>query len=241
MSLARVQSAFLETVLGEAPPLDPGLAIYHRNALAVRREALAAAHPVVRRLVGEPYFNEAAECFARGCPSASGDLHAYGAGFAGFLAAYAPARELPYLPDVARLEWAIHECAHAADGPCLDPAGLGALPAGALDRLRLRLHPAARFVASSHPILAIWEANQPGRDGTPDRLAGAERVLVRRVGLEPAPLRVDPDAWTLLEALARGRTLGESCAVLGRDEAFPAALARLAAWGALGRHILDPA
>lgn len=237
MSLARVQREFLDAVLGEAAPRDAGMAVYHSNALAVRREAIAAAHPVTRRLVGDAFLAEAAERFARAFPSATGDLHGYGAGFSGFIAGYAPARALPYLPDVARLEWAVHESSLAADGTPLDHAALGAVAADVLPRLRMRLHPAARLVESAHPILAIWEANQPGRDGTPDRESGPDRVLVRREGLAVVPVLADAAAWTLLTAFERGLTLAEACAGLeDADHDFAPALARVAAMGALGGH-----
>ena len=237
MSLARIQQEFLDVVLGEGPLADRGMAVYRENALAARRDALAAAHPVVRRLVGDAFFAEAAARFARAHPSTSGDLHAYGSAFADFLAGYGPAGSLPWLPDVARLEWAVHECEHAADGRPLDHAALATLSAGDLPGLELRLHPAVRLVESEHPVLAIWEANQAGRDGTPDREAGPDRVVVRRKGLAAVPVLADAHAWTLLTAFARGLTLGRACAMLERpDEDFAPALARVAGWGALGPH-----
>ena len=236
MSLARIQHDFLGVLLGEAPVADPGMAVYRENALAVRRDALAAAFPVVRRLVGVAFFAEAATRFARTHASTSADLHAYGGpAFAHFLAGYAPAAGLSWLPDVARLEWAVHESEHAADGVALDHAALAALPGEALPALRLRLHPAVRLVESDHPVLAIWEANQPGHDGTVDREDGPDRVLVRREGLDVVPVVVDGDAWALLAAFASGLTLAEACASLpDPEEDFAPALARVAGWGALG-------
>ena len=115
-----------------------------------------------------------------------GDLNVYGDRFGPFLAAYPPALELPYLPDVARLEWAIDEAHRATDASPRPDAVLAALSAVASDRLpgaRLRLAPHCRLVASDHPILRIWQVNQPGFDGD-DRVAldgaSADRLLVRR-------------------------------------------------------------
>jgi hypothetical protein len=235
MSLARAQQDFLDAILGAREPDDPRVAVYHRNALAARRGALSGAYPVVRRLVGEAFFDAAAEAFATRTPSASGDLHAYGAGFAGFLRGYAPAAELECLPDVARLEWAVHESHHASDGAPFDFAALGRLPPESLGRVRIGLHPAVRLVASTHPVLAIWEANQDGQDGTPERADGADRVLVRRRGQVVAPVRVEPGEWALLEALARGEGLDEAAAATERaGGSLEAALARLAELDALG-------
>src|SRR5205085_2247436 len=123
--------------------------------------ALSATYPVVRRLVGAAFFDEAARRHALAVPSTSGDLSRYGVGFAAFLEAYEPARELRYLPDVARLEWALHECDQAADAAGLDLATLAGVAPGEEGRVRLALHPAVRLVASEYPVLSIWEANQP--------------------------------------------------------------------------------
>lgn len=232
--LAGFQREFLAAVLGGDEPRDAGLAVHRRNILGARHDALAAAHPVTRRLVGEVFFREAAERFALATPSTSGDLHAYGGAFAEFIAAYPHARELPYLPDVARLEWAVHESQDAADGKPLDLAALARLPQWALGDLRFGLHPAVRLVSSEHAILAIWEANQLGRDGVPARDAGPDRILVRRDGLAVMPVAVQAPEWELLRALARGDTLAEACTALEDPErTFAPALVRVAALGAI--------
>jgi hypothetical protein len=236
MSLARSQQEFLDAILAPGEPADARLAVYHRGARGARQAALEAAYPVARRLTGDAWFGEAAARFAEAHPSRSGDLNAYGGSFAAFLSGYVHAQALPYLPDVARLEWAVHECAHAAGGEPIDYAALGGVPAEQLPSLRMALLPCVRLVQSPYPVLAIWEANQPGRDGTPDRIACPERVLVRRVGPEVAPVAVDAGAWALLESFGRGEMLAEAAAHCERSGAsLEVALARVAPLQALGR------
>ena len=215
-ALAKLQADFLDAVVdaanaGRAPALRSGrigsaerLAVYRHNLHSNWRGALADTHPVVERLVGPAFFGEAARRYALAHPSASGDLNRFGAGFAAFLGAYEHARDLPYLADVARLEWAWHECFHAADAPALDLAALASVPPERHGEIRFALHPALRLVESAHPILAIWEANQPGRDGTPDRLEGADRVLVHRPQLDVEVTRLDPQAFAFLGAIDAG-------------------------------------
>ena len=217
-ALAAFQREFMDALFAPAPPGDSRLAIYHGAVRANWARALASAYPVVRRLVGEAFFDAAAEAYGLAHPSRSGDLGAFGERFADFLAAYGPAASLAYLPDVARLEWAVHGSASAADVPPFDFAALQSLPEDRHGTVRLRLHPAVRLLECAHPVVAIWEANQHGRDGTPSRRDGAERVLVARRGFDPLPRALAPAEWTLLEALARGFTLDEACAALG-DEA----------------------
>ena len=206
--LAEAQRRFLAQILaGEAH--SERLSVYRRNVLANLHDAVAAAYPVVRRLVGEAFFREAAERFAQAFPSRSGDLHRFGAELAPFLEAYPPARELTYLPDVARLEWEIAQAFHAADAKRIDVRALEVLSEDERGRIRFGLQPAARLVASPHPILAIWEANQPERDGTPERSAGADRVLVHREGFAVRARALSLLEWRFLESIARGEPLGK--------------------------------
>lgn len=232
-ALALLQRDFLAAIFDASPAADGGIATYRRNVLGNLHNALASTYPVIRRLVGDAFFREAAQQYARACPSTSGDLHEFGASFASFLGTYPHAAALAYLPDVARLEWAVHESFHAADGAPLDFDRLARVAPERYGAIRFRLHPAVRFVSSEHPVLAIWEANQPGRDGTPERDAAPERVLVRRDGFAVRPAIVDERDWNFLAALDLGATLEKAGSAIGESagEYLADALARHASAG----------
>src|SRR5262249_19551793 len=117
------------------------LALYRRNMRATQHDALAATYPVVRRLVGDAFFRVLVLDYLRTRPSRSGNLDELGGELPAFVAAYAPAADLAYLGDVARLEWACHESALAAEAPAWDAAALARLPEGEQGAVRLRLHP----------------------------------------------------------------------------------------------------
>lgn len=209
-ALARYQSAFAGSLFGAEDP--PGrLAIYRRSVLGALGEALASAYPAVRRLVGEAFFGEAARAYALATPSHSGNLHGYGGGFGDFLEAYAHAARLPWLADVARLEWAVHECFHAEDAAAMDARRLAEVDAREYERLRLRLAPATRLVSSAHPVRAIRAANLGDGDGTMEDEAGPDFLLVRRDGLEVVVDPLEAREWRFLDALARGVPLGAAC------------------------------
>ena len=95
--------ASLRVVAGGMEP-EARIGIYRANVLGNYRRALAATYPVIKRLVGVPFFDAASDNFVRGHPSTRGDINRYGADFSEFLRTYPPARDLKYLPDVARLE-----------------------------------------------------------------------------------------------------------------------------------------
>ncbi|MGH6692125.1 MAG: HvfC/BufC family peptide modification chaperone, partial [Gammaproteobacteria bacterium] len=172
-SLLEVQSAFVRGVFDPADAavaelIVPGgssagarLAVYQRNALGNYGTALRDVFPVLLRLVGEPFFDQLARAYATQTPSCSGDLHDFGAELGAFLEALPAARDLPYLADVARLEWAVHRTFHGRHTPALDAARLAAVPPERLPDLRFELHPAARLLRSPYPVLTIWHVNQP--------------------------------------------------------------------------------
>src|SRR5271156_2496289 len=118
--------------------LDPAarIGVYRNNVFGNYRQALAAAYPVVRRLVGGPLFDAAIAAFVRAYPSLHGDVNRYGSDMARFLATYPPTRALVYLADIARLEWALDQANIAADSPPLDLAALATVPVAALGGLR---------------------------------------------------------------------------------------------------------
>jgi hypothetical protein len=191
------------------------LGIYRHTMRGNRRAALRSAYPVVAALVGEAFFDEAADRFAEAEPSRSGDLHRFGPGLAAFLAAYPHAAGLPYLPDVARLEWAWHESFHAAEHAPLDFARLAGVPEERYGDLRFRLHPSARLVRSGHPVLAIWNAHQEGGTGAADvdLDAGGERVLVFRGDADTRMFALPEADWSLLAGMEQGAALDDLAAL----------------------------
>jgi hypothetical protein len=167
---------------------------------------------VVLALVGEAFFNQAADMYATRYPSGSGDLNDFGGNLGDFLTEWPPSAPLVYLPDVAKLEWAVESAFHAADAGPLDLQALAAVSPESLSSLRFDMHPTSRIVDSAYPILRIWQVNQPGysRDQSVqlDVGGGALLVIRRNTGVELEALsRGD---LSLLQDLAGGKSLGEA-------------------------------
>ena len=219
--LRDLQTEFAAAVFDERPemaarvcagrfPAAQHLQVYRNNVVESLTGALRAVYPVIEKLVGDGFFRYAAHEYLHAHRPRSGNLHDFGDAFASFLAGFAPAAELPYLPDVARLEWAWHQAFHAADAPAFDLARLGAVPAERHALLRFVLHPSARLLASDYPIVRIFEINQEGYGGDTnvDLAEGGVQALVIRRGLT---VYVEPLATgeaELLTALAGQQPLG---------------------------------
>lgn len=244
-SLAEGQARFAAALL-EPPPGDtgygPGLAIYRANVFGNWASALASAYPIVRRIVGEPFFGGLARSYALAHPSRSGDLNEFGAELAAFVAVFPHTTDLPYLPDVARMEWLAHRAWSAADAPPFDPRRLAGVALDELARARLALAPACALLRSDWPLGQLWLAHQDGEERplAVDLAAGPDRVLVCR---EPVTDRVTVASLSagderFLEAAQAGAALGEALeAAVHADAAFDASGA-LARWVGAGVVVL---
>ena len=218
--MADYQHVFAEALLDPARPVPPGLVrpdgrpagrrfdIYRNNVVVALVEALGEAFPVVRAIVGEEFFEAMAGVHVRAHPPSSPRMMFYGERFAPFLESFPPAAGLPYLPDVARLEYARRLACHAADEPAADPSALAGLDPAALMEARLSLQAACHVLRSAHPVHAIWRYNATD-DKAPVRPA-AEDVLVSRPDEEVFVQLLPPGGAAFLLALRAGEPLGRA-------------------------------
>lgn len=236
--LAALQGAMAQALLsGRHGPLEAqvlagpmlpseALAIHRNTALHGLVNALRLSCPTVDALVGEAFFDQAALAFVEEHPPSSAWLAGYGEGFADFLETYAFAAELPYLSDVARLDFAIE----AVAGQALGQDGLWFDLGEAL----LTLDASVRVIALDHPALAIREALETdedalaGIDTTPRRHAlvlwrAAEGAAVRPLSRLPADVLAALLSGGDIDSVLAGG--GDVCAL--QSEIFAAPFARL--------------
>lgn len=180
--LSRDNAALDVGIRSEGLEITRRLGIYRNTVFSNLRSALRAIFPVVERLVGADFFAFASDDYIRQYPSPAGDLNRYGEQFGDFIAGFAPAAALRYLPDVARLEWHVHQVYRAADHTALDIGRLAAIAPDRYETVRFKLHPASALFASPYPVHRIWQVNQPDYAGAPDidLNSGGVKVLIER-------------------------------------------------------------
>lgn len=250
-SLSTFQHAFAHALFApDAVPTDarlarlaaqPGFAVYRNTVMKGAIDALQANYPAVARLVGEEWFRAAAAVYVRSSPPARATLLYYGEGFAEFLAGFGPARELPYLPDVARLDrfWTEAHAA-AAEQPVI-AGDVARLSPATLARAVLRPHASARWAwFEGSPIVTIWRRNREPDHGTgvTDLDWRAEGVLVVRPYGVVESHNLDRTCCTFLDACATGASLAEAAAAALKADPrvdLSRLMAQLLEAGAFGR------
>jgi Putative DNA-binding domain len=138
-------------------PATGAIAVYRNTVLRGAVEALRANYRVVEQIVGQEMFEAVAVDYATECPPRQPVLALYGGRFAEWLEGQQWVRELPYLPDVARVERLCIESLMAEDAEALSAADFAGRN---ISRFTLKLHPALRFTWLSTPAMSIWLAHQ---------------------------------------------------------------------------------
>lgn len=203
------------------------LGVYRNNVIGNLTRALRLNYPAVKRLVGEDFFAAVAESFIVATPPRMADLNQYGDGFAYFLALLDAAASVPYLADVARLEWAVSRALHAPPAPPLKPEALSDVPQEHQVALRFHPHPTLSLLSLAYPARAIWQAVLSEDDDRDARLAtialedGGETLVVLCSDGTLDIEALSASAFELAQMLAAGRPLGEALERVPPHEVAP--------------------
>lgn len=188
--------------------LERGLLAYRANGRVLAERALRAAYPAVAGILGEEDFAGLARQLWLRHPPLRGDVAQWGGELAAHLETLTELLEdAPALPDVARIEWALHCAATARDGDP-DPASFQLLTQDP-DATALRLAPGLCCIASAWPAVSIVLAHA---EGSERQAAAAETAVVWRHGLRPRVRTALQGEAALLQALQQGQALAQALA-----------------------------
>lgn len=193
---------------------DPAVrfAVYKNNVIVSLIDALAYSFPVTHMLVGEPFFRAMAREFVYQCPPRSPVLAYYGADFAAFIEHFPPAASLPYLADMARLEYICMQSCHAADAATLDPVHLAQAltQPQSLALLRMQLAPSTMLLQSRYAVARIWAAHQVTPVSSVANPFEPECMVVVRPHLAVKVLPIDAATYAFIQAIHNDVPLGEA-------------------------------
>jgi hypothetical protein len=225
---------------GLAP--EARLNIYRNTFVGSLTTAVRLSYPAVHRLVGAEFFEGAARIFIESNPPQSAYLDLYGREFPAFLERFPPAASLPYLPGIARLEWAVARALHAPDTEPLNVANLTAIPTSEHGRLWFVPHPSISLVHAAHPVDAIWRAvlaSDASALAQVDLKAGPVWLLVERLHTSVSVTRTSETAWRFLSALCAPRPLEDAIKAAGSIDVCAALAEHLVAGRFAGFRLAD--
>lgn len=193
---------------------DSRLAIYRQTIFHSLHNALSTSYPVIGRLVGTEFFRFLAKQYIQQYPSVSGDLNRYGDAFSQLLQSLPETAELPYLADVAQLEWCVQLAENSIDHIPFPIEKLITVAPEHYPNLQFFLNPSAYLQSSIYPIADIWQANQRDGDGVVELHTGKFYCLIYRIDYQVTVSTLNADQWAFLTAIQQDMCFGELCDTL---------------------------
>lgn len=186
------------------------LGIYRGSVLGNLTQALGDIYPAIKRGVGEQFFDAIAGRYIRQFPSRSASLDEYGEHFSDFVADFPPLKDMPYMCDLAKVEWAWHRAFHAPDEAPLDAAKLQSLSEAEQLDLTFSLNESAYLLSSTYPIQQIWLMNRGFIEETQIELSeeSEEFLVVWRQGYDTRVDVVSKWEYAFLLNIKNQQTLG---------------------------------
>ena len=216
--------------------VDERLHVYAGGYPARLEEALNESFPAVAHVLGDGAFHGLVHRYSADVPLHSYNLTDAGAELPRFLRDDQLTTDLPFLPDLARLEWHVGRAFHAHDRLALETAALATWSLDEWESAVMRFQPWVALVTADWPIREIWECREtPIEEIDLDMRNRGDRVLVRRAGYAVLCESLDDAEAHALGALLGGETLGAVIAALAERGEDPAAVSALfARWTSLG-------
>jgi len=224
LSLRDLQANFAKALFNNAvttlalPIQENGIAvaqrlqIYRNNVLMTMTEALAAFYPCLQKLVGEEFFAALAQQYIINFPAAEGNLNNYGENFYVFLAEFPHVQQLPYLSEMARLEWAYHQAASGLNSVSTLEKLVTVAPAE-YENLQFSLHSTAWLFSAKFPLLKIWQFCQEDASGDQqiDLTESQDKILISREGFEVVIEKLTEAEFTFLQTIQQGMPFSAVC------------------------------
>lgn len=184
--------------------------IYRNNLVVSLIEALSSTFDVTQQLVGRRFFRALAREYVPDNLPDSPVLALYGEHFPDFLEHFPPAAQLPWLADMARLEWLRVRAYHAADAAPLSSRTVAARHEDPQQLLnaRVQLHPSLGVLDSEHAVASLWAAHQGQGQVADVAINSPQEVLILRPEFDVDVIILPAGGADFVRLLQTGASLG---------------------------------
>lgn len=190
------------------------LEIYRSTMRTAHVRALANTYPCCEKILGGRYFRQMATEYFHGHPATHQNLNLYGGSFPEFLRNWGREHEAlaeyPYLPDLAKLEWAYEQAYYASEDPEFDFDRLSTLHEDDYRNICFRLSASLSLLDSIYPVYEIWTAQQAQEEVREvEAIAAPQYLCIAREHYKPVIHRLGQNYWWVMQEILNGTPFGE--------------------------------
>ena len=188
--------------------------IYSGSVHGILTQALGVMFPICKSLVGDDFFDNMCKIFIDQNPPATSFFAEYGAALPEFIKSFEHVNDLPYLHDVARLEWIRQTIWHEEASQTSDFSGLATLSEDDQSNVVFKLSNRMRLIKSDYRIDELWFAHQPDNEIELEDIDinQAVKLIIRR---DQNIIKIssfdeneaDSSFWDFLKAISKGDKL----------------------------------
>jgi hypothetical protein len=140
--------------------VEQRLGIYRHSIQGILGQHLRAVYDVVAQLVGAEFFEYLTEVHIDQSPPSSTALSEYGEGFSSTLLNHPALKNMPWIAEVARLEWARSQAWQGVNQAPRSFNDLSNLSEAEYNQVVLQLPDSAQLLESNYAIYDVWLAHQ---------------------------------------------------------------------------------
>jgi hypothetical protein len=182
----------LEWIIGDLrTPARERLNVYGEGYFFRLLECLSQDFKTIKELLGERRFHGLIADYLESHPSTSPSVVDLGRELSGLLKTHPLLNELPYLADLALLEWTCLESFLSDRLPPISSEALGAISPELLERAILRIQPCVRLLQLDWPVQSLRESS-----GTTIERQSTS-YLIDRNGSQILVQAISPKEWEL--------------------------------------------
>ncbi len=227
MDIKTLQGDFIEAIFGgeKSPAVshvigddtltaEQRFGIYKGSVHGILTQALGTMFPVCKALVGDEFFDNMCDLFVNEYPPKTTYFAEYGSDLPTFLSTFEHVKDIPYLVDVARLEWARQTVWHANSVNVADFSALSKLNEEQQSKVVFQLAKNMHLIESEFRIDELWFAHQPDTDIKYEDIEINQAVkLIIRKDQESLKISImsedenDREFWGFLHSISVGYNL----------------------------------
>jgi hypothetical protein len=213
--------------------------IYRNNFVISLRELLENLFPVTQALVGSEYFTHTSRQFINDCPLKEPHLNHYGGYFVSFIEGLKALEHMPFVAQMAQLEWHLDRISHIYHQPNFDFDGLTQINEDQHLNIHFHLAETCYLQTSSMDLIALHkdfsEPKNTSLQGETKETNYQQQsyilVLQNHQG-KSALMPTSQQHFAWLTGLKNGLTLAQLCNIENTD--ITSLMSQITDWIALG-------